>query len=649
MNVALFSGGRGSTVLSKRLIREPNISLTVLVNGYDDGKSTGEVRRYLGDSLGPSDFRKNASRFAKELNSCEPELIKLLDFRLPLDMSISDGEATIRAMAKSKIADIDPDVNSLKQICLGLSNTIVAQVGERLQQFLSVYNTGSFTFSDCAIGNMVFAGCHLQEERDFNRAVENYNSLLGLPSDLIINVTGGENLYLVALDKQAHFLGSEEDIVDSAKKNQIEEIYLLNTVFGVDERLEIAKWGKEEIVEKLEALNQVPLANPVALEALKNADLIIYSPGTQHSSLFPSYLTPGIGEVIANNYAAIKLLITNIHEDAEIPDFDAVKIARRAIFYLREKDKKEYSAPLLVTHSLFNFPGNRKTETAYIDPGNLGLIQDPRLIRVGDYEDGISGFHDADKALTPFIQTILRREKRLNIGVVMQGADSRDKIIQSVLQMVRYAETESLIDIDIISEYVSPLPESLHACLPFTIRQCPVSQLQPFLLASDYDYVVLFDSSGMYHGGDVIKLISVLKTCDLDVVWGSRRLSVNDIHDSYLLRYRKKWGMGAVSYLGSHLLSLMYLFLFNRYISDTLSGLRVIRCETFLKISEEVTENMEQSVYNQQILASILKKRGEVLEMPVRFSSQSPKMVKRTTFIDGLTALGVILKKRLLG
>ena len=41
------------------------VSLTVAINGYDDGASTGEVRRFLGERLGPSDFRKNASRLAR--------------------------------------------------------------------------------------------------------------------------------------------------------------------------------------------------------------------------------------------------------------------------------------------------------------------------------------------------------------------------------------------------------------------------------------------------------------------------------------------------------------------------------------------------------------------------------------------------------
>ena len=57
------------------------------INGYDDGASTGEVRRFLGDSLGPSDFRKNASRLASMLRSCSPALIEIVDSRLPAGIS----------------------------------------------------------------------------------------------------------------------------------------------------------------------------------------------------------------------------------------------------------------------------------------------------------------------------------------------------------------------------------------------------------------------------------------------------------------------------------------------------------------------------------------------------------------------------------
>ena len=88
---------------------------------------------------------------------------------------------------------------------------------------------------------------------------------------------------------------------------------------------------------------------------------------------------------------------------------------------------------------------------------------------------------------------------------------------------------------------------------------------------------MLFESSGMYNGEDVPWLISHLLGGRLDAVWGSRRLSVRDIEESYRLKYRQHAVMGSVSRIGSHVLSLAYLLLYGRYVSDTLSGARVVR------------------------------------------------------------------------
>ena len=46
LKVVLFSGGRGSRVLSRELVSNPRVDLVIAVNGYDDGKSTGAVRRF---------------------------------------------------------------------------------------------------------------------------------------------------------------------------------------------------------------------------------------------------------------------------------------------------------------------------------------------------------------------------------------------------------------------------------------------------------------------------------------------------------------------------------------------------------------------------------------------------------------------------
>src|SRR3982751_1028766 len=98
LKIVIFSGGRGSSVLSQELLRDSRISLTLAINGYDDGLSTGEVRRFLGDALGPSDFRKNASHLARALHTCGDADIELLDRRLPSPCTRDQALAIFRSI-----------------------------------------------------------------------------------------------------------------------------------------------------------------------------------------------------------------------------------------------------------------------------------------------------------------------------------------------------------------------------------------------------------------------------------------------------------------------------------------------------------------------------------------------------------------------
>jgi hypothetical protein len=115
VSVVLFSGGRGSDVLSRQLIGHPDVALTIAINGYDDGASTGEVRRFLGDSLGPSDFRKNASRVARETRSCQPGIIEMLDTRLPNPCSREDALRALESVAVAGGAQIRQRIDAVRR------------------------------------------------------------------------------------------------------------------------------------------------------------------------------------------------------------------------------------------------------------------------------------------------------------------------------------------------------------------------------------------------------------------------------------------------------------------------------------------------------------------------------------------------------
>ena len=620
LSVVVFSGGRGSSVLSRELIANPRIDLTLAINGYDDGMSTGEVRRFLGDSLGPSDFRKNASHLAGVLRTCDDRVVAELDRRLPVGCT--------REAALAELAGIG------------------GETGKRLAAFIDELTTTGrpFDFSDCAIGNLAFAGSYLRAARDFNAAVDDYVSLLGLPRGLIENVSDGTNAFLVALDPDDRLLASEADIVDANRRNRIKDIFLLADRPTHTSIEAVAAMPREQIASWLAARERPIPINPRLAGKIAKADLIVYSPGTQHSSLFPSYLTQGLSRAIAGNLTALKLLITNIQSDAELTDATAVDIVQRAVYYLREKGRLPISTPFLITHYLFNDPSGGRDEAPYVPLGRLDALEDPRLVRISNYEDGVTGRHDAAKVLTPFLQSFLAEPVRQRVAVLLHDSGSRSKVTQTLLELVRAGLPRVPAVTEVFYGGTEKIEEEFVAGFPFPVRYLgtePASDrgFKDALVRERFDYAVLFESSGMYNGEDLVTVVAQLASGRLDAVWGSRRLSARDIDASLRLRYQHKAGLRVASAIGSHVLSAAYLFLYGRYISDTLSGVRGVRAA--LAAAPDI--DLHDKRLNQRLLSRLLRHRAEVLETPVRFYAISPDRVRRTTVGEGLASLASIV------
>ena len=624
LSVVLFSGGRGSGALTRQLVARPGVSLTVAINGYDDGASTGEVRRFLGDSLGPSDFRKNASRLAAELKTASSELIALLDARLPVAITPAAAVTEVSRIATS--AGHDP------------------RIAEWLTAFLDDYRRSgkAFAFGDCSVGNLVFAGAYLRTGRAFNAAVDEYCALLGLPAGLIENVTDGSDAHLVAIDASGGLLRNEEAIVDARAQNTIKSIFLIDRPLTDDEARHLATLGPDAAARALDARRPAIALNPRLAARIAGADVIIYAPGTQHSSLFPSYLTPGLSDAIARNLRAIKLLVTNIQTDAEITGSTAVDLIDRALYYLTLRGEQPVPTPCLITHYLMNEPG-RAEATPYVPLGPVDSIEDPRLVRIGAYEDGVTGRHDASRILEPFLDALLIPRRPYRMAVLLHDAGSINKVTQTLLEMVRGGVAALPLEISVFCLIPGALDPGFVARLPFPVRTVPTAAaFLDAVRAADVDYVGLFESSGMYRGEDLVALASHLTVGRLDAVWGSRRLSVRDIHESYRLRYQRNVLLGAISYAGSHVLSLAYLVLYGRYISDTLSAVRAVRAADALGAGIEVTHKRA----NQHLLSRLLRRRAEILELPVQFVPISPEKVKRTSALDGLQSLLTIFALR---
>src|SRR5262249_47612715 len=142
-------------------------------------------------------------------------------------------------------------------------------------------------------------------------------------------------------------------------------------------------------------------------------------------------------------------------------------------------------------------------ETPYVPLGRLESLEDPRLVRIGNYEDGITGRHDPAKVLTPFFEALLREPRRQQLAVWLTHSGSRSKVSQTLLEIVRARVQDLALDVTVFYGGVEELDRQVIAPFPFAIRWLGAGtsdqEFRRIIAGGMFDYVAIFESSGMYN------------------------------------------------------------------------------------------------------------------------------------------------------
>lgn len=357
--VTLFTGGHGGASIARQLLRTPGVELSLVVNGYDNGFSTGALRRYLPGMLGPSDFRKNLALLADPDDPGAAAFRPVLADRLPGGAERSDLDELVAALAGGEYCPAIP-VPARAEIVANLTALV-----RRLDQ------DPGLDLSDCAVGNLVLAGGYLRAGGDFNAAVDACASIFRPPVRLL-NVTSGENAFLVALKQDGRLLADEADIVAPQDAVPIVDLLLLRQPLAADRAAELA--GRPvAAIRRVLARDRAELTlNPAVRSTLERSDVILYGPGTPHSSLLPSYLTSGVAEAIAASRARARVFVVNLREDHDVQGVGGAELASRTLAYLGDPGNERRT----ITHVLSDrpppepgaLPGSRWVTVDLADP-----------------------------------------------------------------------------------------------------------------------------------------------------------------------------------------------------------------------------------------------------------------------------------------
>jgi 2-phospho-L-lactate transferase/gluconeogenesis factor (CofD/UPF0052 family) len=395
LNVVIFNGGRGAASIIPALLARQGLHVTSVVNAYDDGKSTGEIRRFFG-MLGPSDIRKVQELLLPQDDPDQQANLHLFQYRFASECERTEVLAQLRRFSDGSQAD-------LVGATLGSAKSRLA-----LRAFVREFLTGLnaieqvsgelFSFADCSIMNCIYAGAFLLFNRNIEQATLFIDRLFKLRGTVL--PTSIEDKKLVALRENGQMLYSEAEIVELRSNVRVERIFLLDKLLDKSRFETLSMADKRYYLERHHCY--VGVSNGVR-SALQQADIIIYSAGTQHSSLYPTYMSAGLAQTIAANHAAYKVFITNIGADYETPSYKASDYIRGAHRYLNMSDEHLYAMDKLFDVVLVNQSRLKAGET-YVEFDEAGFA-DIEVARVVDtFESSSSpGKHDGAKV----VQTIL--------------------------------------------------------------------------------------------------------------------------------------------------------------------------------------------------------------------------------------------------
>ncbi len=240
MNITILSGGTGNDSLITGLKQfYPDANIKVVVNAYDNGKSTG-ICRTITNTLGVSDIRKNHIRMYKATAEIpDQRLIEFFENRYDL----TSGEEYV-------------DVSKYLRLW-GLP-----QLDKYAQAFFSNPLAKHYTYTSFNIANIIYS--QMYKELGYEETNKYFCNLLGIDDFVILN--SFDNIFIGAITEHGNILNDEGVIVDYRTTGDP----IVKLTYD---------YSQGDCVHGL---------NRKAVEAVLDADILIISTGTFWSSIYPT-------------------------------------------------------------------------------------------------------------------------------------------------------------------------------------------------------------------------------------------------------------------------------------------------------------------------------------------------------------------------
>ena len=360
----MFSGGSACRSINLALARRP-VHLTRVVPSWDSGGSSKILREQFDNFLSIGDIRQALMTMAHG-EGCAGEVVKICNSRISDNLGRDEAANEFAYFAEGRhpmLLEMEP----------GLRGAIL----NYLQTFGARIDAG-FDFRNGSIGNFILTGAYLAHNNDINTAIFVFRKLCGIEGSVWpSSVQNGVDL---------------SALLESGKA--VEKQHRVTALDGTDSASGI------QSIALTAADGRAVRANEAVLEAIEQADAIVFGPGSFFSSILPHLLVDGVVEAVERNRGALKVFIGNILQCRETFSLDLADVVARfdACWQRNGGTAGAGLTHVLANRELFPF---EKTVGSFAYLGNGDLLAQSEMSGfqaiVGEFEDAWSrGTHDGE-------------------------------------------------------------------------------------------------------------------------------------------------------------------------------------------------------------------------------------------------------------
>lgn len=308
-SLLVFSGGTAFNGVVEEL-KQLTTRVAHVLPVSDDGGSTAEIVRVLG---GPAvgDIRSRCLRLSDESTVEALAVRTLLGYRLPHDAKT----------AKLEWYAIVEGHHSLWEGVSKQYREVIRVLLAYFQDQILRHSDMSFCFSNGSIGNFFFAGARIFFG-SLDAAIFLFSRVSKIPTESLVLpvILTNDRLTLGCELQDGTVIRGQNEISHPTKASTEPVDKRDSTVPALPSRIKRVFYMSSEGCSSSHKV--FPSVNPEVLKQLRSVDCIIYAMGSLFTSICPSLVLLGVGEIISSR-SCPKVLLLNSLADRETSGFSA--------------------------------------------------------------------------------------------------------------------------------------------------------------------------------------------------------------------------------------------------------------------------------------------------------------------------------------